>query len=121
MHPQAELMARTAVLLGVPPADTIMVKSPANTEAEAFDYTARFGQGQPLILVTDALHLPRAMFWFRQAGLGPVPAPANHLVKPGAERRPFPFKPSLRKVEMADKLLHEWAGMAYGRWKGKNG
>lgn len=117
--PQAELLARTAVLLGVSPADTLMAKSPANTEAEAMVYAARFGPGLPLVLVTDALHLPRALFWFRQAGLEPVPAPANHLVKPGAEQRPFPFKPSLRKVEMADKLLHEWAGMIHARWKEK--
>lgn len=113
---QAELLTRTAIMLGASPADTLMITTPANTEAEAADYAARFGMDQPLVLVTSALHLPRALFWFRQVGLRPAPAPANFLVRPNPERQAFPFKPSLRKVEMADRLLHEWAGMVYGRW-----
>ncbi|MCB9352646.1 MAG: hypothetical protein H6573_34950 [Lewinellaceae bacterium] len=50
------------------------------------------------------------MFWFRQAGLSPLPAPTNHMIKPDPVRRPFPFKPSIHKIEMTDRLLHEWAG-----------
>ncbi len=118
--PQAEVMAQTAVLLGVPPADTLMIKTPAHTEAESLDYTARFGKETPFILVTDALHMPRAMFWFRQAGQHPIPAPTNHSIKPDPERRSFLFKPSIRKIDMTDRLLHEWAGTIYGRWK-RNG
>lgn len=114
---QAEALARAAVLLGVSPADTLMNKTPVNTEAEALAYKARFGSEHPLILVTSAVHMPRAMFWFQRAGLDPIPAPSSHLVKPNPERRSFPFTPSLRRIEMVDYLLHEWAGMLYGWWK----
>ncbi|MCB9352647.1 MAG: hypothetical protein H6573_34955 [Lewinellaceae bacterium] len=46
---QAEVLAQAAVLLGVSPADTLMVKTPAHTEAEAIDYAARFGAAHPLL------------------------------------------------------------------------
>lgn len=114
---QAEMLARTAVVLGVPPQDTLWSPTPAHTEAEAFAYATRFGNQHPLILVTDAIHIPRALFWFRQAGLRPIPAPANHYVKPDPLRPPYKFKPSAQKIVISDKLIHEWAGMVYARWK----
>ena len=114
---QAEALAQAAVLLGVSPSDTLMVKTPVNTEAEAFAYQARFGNEHTLILVTSAIHMPRAMFWFQQAGLDPIPAPGSHLVKPNPERRSFPFTPSVSRIKMVDYWLHEWVGMWYGRWK----
>lgn len=115
--PQAEMLAQTAVVLGVSPQDTLLSPTPAHTEAEAYAYAARFGNRHPLILVTDAIHIPRALFWFRQAGLSPIPAPTNHYVKPDPLKSSYNFKPSVRKVIITDKLIHEWAGMVYARWK----
>lgn len=115
--PQARVLTNTAVALGVAPGDTLQIPDPYNTEAESKAYLKRFGSEDPLILVTDAIHMPRAMYWFRQAGCDPIPAPTNHLIKPDPDYSPFPFKPSIRKIEMMDKWLHEWVGMMYAKWK----
>lgn len=39
----------------------IRVYTPENTQMEAFDYINKFGTNNTLILVTDAIHMPRAM------------------------------------------------------------
>lgn len=116
---QATVLANTAVVLGVTPSDTLQMPEPYNTEAEARTYSERFGCERPLVLVTSAVHMPRAMFWFRYYGCDPIPAPTNHLIKPDPDYPPFPFKPSIRKMEMTKKLLHEYVGMIYAHWKGK--
>lgn len=113
---QAELLARSAVALGVPPKDTVMITTPANTEEEASAYSERYSQSE-VILVTSALHMARATFWFQEAGIRVVPAPTDHLVKPEKDKSVFNFKPSIRKIDMMDKLIHEWVGMLYAKWK----
>ncbi|MEZ4988772.1 MAG: ElyC/SanA/YdcF family protein [Saprospiraceae bacterium] len=110
---QAAMLAQTAVSLGVAPQDTLMLPKPDNTEAEARAYTARFGTKHPLILVTSAIHMPRAMYWFREIGCDPVAAPTGFLVKPDPGKKPFWFKPSTKKIEMTRRLLHEYAGMVH--------
>jgi uncharacterized SAM-binding protein YcdF (DUF218 family) len=116
--PQGEMLMRAAVELGVPPEDTLWLPTPANTEQEAYAYAARFGPaGPPLLLVTDALHLPRAVGWFQRAGLAPLPAPANHLVKLDPQRSPFHCWPAMGKLGLSQRLLHEWAGMAVMWWR----
>ncbi|MEL7251481.1 MAG: YdcF family protein [Bacteroidota bacterium] len=114
---QAEALAEMAIELGVLPGDTLLQPLAVNTEAEARTFTQRFGKGNQLVLVTSALHLPRAMFWFEHFGQNPIPAPTNHLVMPDPGYEPFAWKPSLRKIEMTQKLLHEYAGMLYAKFK----
>jgi len=116
-YSQARMFAESAVFLGVPPEDTLRMATPRYTEEEARDYHRRFGKRQPLILVTDATHMPRAVFWFRQYGLDPIPSPTNHHLKPGADRAEFPFRPTPGKIALMDKVLHEYAGLLYGHCK----
>lgn len=114
---QAEILSQAAVSLGVSPFDTLISPLPLNTEAEAYAYAARFDDRQPLILVTNAIHMPRALFWFRRAGLNPIPAPTNHYVKFDPQGSPYNFKPSPFKIIITDRLMHEWGGMIYAKWK----
>jgi len=74
----AEVAAKVAVSLGVPQEDIITLDTPRDTHEEAEQVKARIGQ-QPLVLVTSANHLPRALIFFQQQGLNPTPAPANQL------------------------------------------
>ena len=114
---QAEAIAKLALDFGVSPQDTLLQPKAFNTEAEARTYAQRFGNDTPLILVTSALHMPRAMFWFRHYGLDPIPAPTNYLVMPDPGYETFTWGPSTRKIAMTRKLLHEYAGMLYAKWK----
>ena len=116
---QAEVLAETALLLGVSPKDTLMQGIPTNTEEEAVAYAQRFGNSKPLILVTSAIHMPRSMYWFEQQGVSAIPAPTHHIIQPDPGHEGFPFKPSLSKALMMDRLLHEWGGMLYAYWMKK--
>lgn len=70
--------ARVAESLGVPKANIITLDTARDTEEEAEAVSKVVGQ-QPFILLTSASHLPRAMIFFNQAGMHPLPAPANQL------------------------------------------
>lgn len=74
----AKAGARVAESLGVPEAKIITLDTARDTEDEAQAVATLLGQ-QPFILLTSASHLPRAMAFFHQAGLSPLPAPANQL------------------------------------------
>lgn len=106
----AEVQAQAAILLGVPPSDTLLLTQPYNTAAEARAYAARFGTRQRLVLVTSAVHLPRAMQWFRTYGLSPIAAPTDHLMKIDPRFSTYTFGPSSDKIDMMDRWLHETVG-----------
>lgn len=76
--PTAEAGARVAESLGVPKTHIITLDTARDTEDEAQAVAKLIGQ-QPFILLTSASHLPRAMIFFHQAGMDPLPAPANQL------------------------------------------
>jgi uncharacterized SAM-binding protein YcdF (DUF218 family) len=80
---------------------------------EARIYKERFGKEYPLIIVTSAIHMPRAMYWFRHYGLDPHPAPTNYLVMEDWKLSLSSFKPTNYKISITAKLLHEYAGMLY--------
>lgn len=74
----AEAGARVAESLGIPRGDIITLDSPKDTEEEAAAVKQAIGD-VPFLLVTSASHMPRAMVFFRNAGLHPLPAPANQM------------------------------------------
>lgn len=113
---QAEILASTAVDLGVHSTDTLWLPDPTTTREEAAAYRARFGDSTQIILVTSAIHLPRAMGWFQHQGLNPIPAPANHMVKFSPDRWTYNWWPSYRKITLMDKVFHEYAGLVELAW-----
>lgn len=74
----AEVAAKVAQSLGVPPEDTIALIEPKDTQEEAFEVEKIIGK-TPFLLVTSANHLPRAIVMFEARGMHPFPAPANQL------------------------------------------
>ena len=112
---QAELLAQTALLLGVAPAQIRMQTNPTNTRGEATEYRRLFGDKAHLIIVTSAVHMPRAMYLFRKAGLNPVAAPTNHLVKQGTHRDPWYWLPSAGNIQKTESAIHEYVGMIEAR------
>jgi len=74
----AEAGARVAETLGVPRSEILTLDTARDTEEEAAAVKQAIGD-VPFLLVTSASHLPRAMIFFKQAGLHPLPAPANQL------------------------------------------
>lgn len=108
---QALVLARTAELLGVDPADLRTIPTPRTTATEAADYKTAFGDKARLVLVTSAIHMPRAMMLFRRAGLGPVAAPTGHLVKRSPRLDPWFWLPSAENIGKTEAAMHEYGGL----------
>lgn len=108
----AEVTSRVAQSLGVPKSDIITLDKPKDTREEAREVAKVVGN-QPFLLVTSASHLPRAMIFFQQQGLKPLPAPANQL----AIRSPLNLWeraiPSPLWLEHSDRAIYEWLGRAW--------
>ncbi len=66
-----------------------------------------------ILLVTDALHMPRSQRSFLQAGFGVVPAPTGFIAT-----RPLDagsFIPGARSLKDSYYALHEWIGLLWYR------
>ena len=107
---QAEMLQKTAVLLGVSYENTITQKEPENTYEEAKVYADRFGNSHPLIVVTSAAHMPRAIFLFQHQGTDPMASPAHYRLKGSGKQKWFGL-PSVKNMELMKRGLHEWAAL----------
>lgn len=111
--PQSTVLAEAAVLLGVEPNHIMQQTLPENTQQEAAEYKRIFGGSTQLILVTNAVHMPRAMYLFCQAGLDPIPAPTNHLIKKGSKHNYCSWIPAAGNIRKMEIAIHEYAGMLW--------
>ncbi len=109
---QAEMLANAAIELGVSPNDTIQNRSPQNTSEEIQAYKERFGDRSPVIVVTSAYHMKRALMICESEGLRAIPAPTDYYIKKDPQKSSFNFGPSILKIQMLQSALHEYAGMA---------
>lgn len=65
-----------------------------------------------VLLVTDALHMRRAVWSFRQAGVAVTPAPTGRLALSGPPR-PADFLPHPRAQRRTARALHEYLGLLW--------
>lgn len=69
-----------------------------------------------ILLVTQAMDMPRARRVFEQAGFEVVPAPIGFVNRPGpAERTVFDFIPDAGALAQSRVALHEYLGLAWYR------
>lgn len=109
--PQAEILARAALELGVSQNDTMTMSSPRHTAEEAKSWVARFGKNKYPILVTSALHMPRAAGWFEKYGVTIIPAPTNHQFIYKDNVKKWHLWPSYPRFGMTQRLLQEYIGL----------
>jgi uncharacterized SAM-binding protein YcdF (DUF218 family) len=116
---QAQVAFQSLTSLNLEAERIIKLESPHNTLTEAKAYANMFDKGNPLILVTDAVHMRRAIFLFQKQGLSPVPAPCNFIIKKGTGKRSLliPSATNIRKTEIA---LHEYAGLVAAWFETRN-
>lgn len=115
--PQALVLYRTALLLGVDSGAMSMLPMPTNTWMEAKEYINRFGRNRNLILVTCAVDMPRAIMLFRKAGVNPIPAPTNFLYKHGTHKYRWRWIPCSDNIRNLEEVIHEYAGLVWS-WLG---
>lgn len=115
-----EAGARVAESLGVPRSDIIVLDKPKDTEEEAAAVKQAIGDA-PFLLVTSASHLPRAMIFFRHAGLHPLPAPANQLAISSPLNPWERLIPSPVWLMHSDRVGYETLGRIWQWLKGSSG
>ncbi len=114
----AEIMKQAAVALGVESTRVIQFDSPRDTMDEAESIKTVVGT-DPFIVVTSAIHLPRAVALLRHLGLNPIPAPADFRQRPD---EPFEIQNQLwgpTALGTNSAVCHEYVGMLWGRLRGK--
>ncbi len=106
----ASVERRAAILFGFDSTRIVTLETPGTTQEEAEAFVKYVGRNVNLILVTDALHLPLGMFFFRERGLNPYPAPTNFFIK--MDENPFAFHwlPSVENMLLMDRVWREWLG-----------
>jgi len=114
--PSSTAMSAVATSFGIDPDRITIASQPTSTAEEAAWVRDRIGSA-PVLLVSSALHLPRAVGLFRSAGLDPTPAPAGFLSdgSPGGDLR---FLPSASTWRNWQALFHEWYGILWARLRG---
>jgi uncharacterized SAM-binding protein YcdF (DUF218 family) len=115
---EAPVMRRVLTDWGV--ADSAVVEEARSTSTyENARYTARLLSDRGMdevLLVTSALHMPRAVATFRTTGLTVHPAPTD--VRVTAETRRS-LLPDAEGLQMTSRALHEFAAWAAYRWAGR--
>ena len=107
-----------ALALGTPP-DAVLVEERPRTTAEEALAVKKIVGTDPFLLVTSAVHMPRAMYLFHAQGLRPVPAPTQHHAV-GASRSVWGrLIPSPERVVDADASWHEVLGIVWAKARGR--
>ena len=115
----AIVLYRTALILGIDSTSMAIQSSPTNTQMEAEEYAKNFGTKKNLIVVTSAIHMPRAIMHFHKAGINPIAAPADFILKHGSREDPWRWVPSSDYIDMMEAAIHEEVGIIWAKAGGK--
>jgi uncharacterized SAM-binding protein YcdF (DUF218 family) len=116
----ASVMRDMLIRLGVADPD-VLVEAKARTTFENAVETRKIVEAKGLrkvILVTEAIHMPRSLRCFRKQGIDAVPAPCRHRATVFHGRINF-FMPSPGAIGDLMAVLHEWLGLVWYRLSGK--
>lgn len=106
-----EVSSKLAVAMGVPASSIRQVSTPTNTQQEAAA-VAPLIVDQRSVLVTSALHMPRAMNWFEYYGAQITPAPTHfRLRRPIEHFQLTGFVPSPRSLQTLSLTQYEYLGL----------
>jgi uncharacterized SAM-binding protein YcdF (DUF218 family) len=112
--PESQEIAALLVEWGVPKAAIVEERDSATTRQNAVG-TARILAERRLrkvLLVTSALHMPRALAAFRRAGVDAIPTPTDFTAVE-AGFTPFSLLPDAGALQGTTAAVHEEIGLAY--------
>ena len=110
LETQASVTKRAAILLGVDSNRIEKLDTPSTTKEEAAALRLQYGTAINLIVVSDAMHLPRAMKLFAKEGFRPITAPTNYRAPLGPKGLGIKWWPSTGNISLMDIVLHEYLG-----------
>jgi len=117
--PVAEAPVLREFLIGVGiPEDKIIVETQSRTTFENVERVLTMPLKRPLIIITSARHMSRALRVFSVFGEAPIPAPCDFhpLGRPGD---PLSYLPSAEAFSVSTSALYEYLGIAWYRLLGR--
>ncbi len=102
-------------LLGVPDSSIVRVSESRNTYEDAVETAQLFqscGWKKDILLVTSAVHMPRAVRLFRKQGFTVYPVPADFRSGTAFPGRWFALLPAEWALGETANALHEYVGLA---------
>lgn len=110
---EAQMMANALKQQNIPP-EAVVLETRSYTTYENAIYTVgelKQRHINQVLLVTSALHMPRAMAVFRKQGVSVIPAPsAPQIVVPDEQGFSF-WQPNLRALEASRSIIKEYVGL----------
>lgn len=106
----ARLMAHMAIALGVNKRDILLLENTKDTKEEALQ-AASIVKNKEMILVTSASQMSRALYYFHQIGISPIPAPTNFLASNQFTR----YTPDASHLMQMEVVIHERLGQLWQR------
>jgi len=116
----AAVMKRLLITQGVP-ADSVWTEEKSLSTYQNAVFSARILRERgirKIVLVTEGLHMRRAVLCFRQQGFEVTPAPCR-VRSLNALNRWTQFVPSAGAIEDNEYALHEWVGLLWYKLTGK--
>ena len=111
----AVMQERLALALGVKKEKLHVESTPRDTQEEAI-VAKKYIDNAPFILVTSASHMKRALKFFKNEGLNPIPAPTNHLADIKYPNYTKVF--DAHTLYKANIIWHEILGLLWQKIKG---
>lgn len=112
--PHARIMAKAARDLGLAERAMIILDQPRDTAEEMLALREAIDTQADFLLVTSASHMPRALALAKDAGLSPVPAPADFLVKQAdGTNHPGNYFPSAAALRRSERAVYEYLGLIW--------
>ncbi len=108
-------MKKLAVLLGIEKEKIMPLCDARDTYEEAKNIQQLLGE-QSFLLVTSALHMPRAMFFLKKIGLNPIPAPADFKGQSKYNYSYSPFLPAADHFVHSSLTIKEYVGLIFYRF-----
>lgn len=119
-RPESDAMRDLLAQWGVPPAAVLAEGASLDTHDNAVE-TRRLLDARALkrvLLVTSALHMPRALAAFREAGIDAVPCPTDFRAVDPESRSILDFLPDSEALSASTAALHEILGHLWYRLRG---
>lgn len=108
----AETNKELAMALGVPDYRILTYSTPKDTREEVQVLTPIL-KGKQFALVTEASHMPRALVYFEQQGLAPIPAPTAHLYREEGPLLSYQYLPDADYLHKTERALYEYIGQLW--------
>ncbi|PTN35619.1 ElyC/SanA/YdcF family protein [Desulfonatronum sp. SC1] len=112
----AQVMAGAAGDLGES-GPRVLLDQARDTAEEMLALREVIEAGEPFLLVTSASHMLRSVALAQAAGLAPIPAPTDFLVKQSLERERHPgdFFPSSTALRRSERAVYEYLGLVWAQ------